>query len=492
MRRQLVEPLIGELRRDGVFPGGYTLERVEHGSTVELAFRAEGGATVAMWLRPASDAGGAYRTTRHFRVGHRGALDRAGARLLDALCDAVARNEAALFDAEGGAPLAPLPWEEHASSRLPTPPAIAEQRRRSEVACTSPYTTMEVTDPSGDVHQCCATWTIGARGKLAEGTLAELWNSPGYQMARRQMASGDTSGLCRAICPRLHDRGLAEGRFELAKGSERFVANQRLLMEELAARREVLRAKPLFLALCPSTYCNYDCIMCLYGRTPRRDLPESIWEQLPELLPTLHTLTLLGGEPLANPSTMDFLRAFDADAWPDARVDLITNGSLLTEKALRHLGGCSFGDVTVSLNAGTAAVYAEVQRGIDFAEVLANVDALLRFRATHRRPFQVTLSFVVQPANAHTLPEFGELARARGSRVRLLPLNPLETGELDFYPDPAAVASVLASLERFAAGAPAAWAAEIEGTRAAILAESARRGGVGARVEGPSPLPIVR
>ncbi|MCM2334647.1 MAG: radical SAM protein [Anaeromyxobacteraceae bacterium] len=371
-----------------------------------------------------------------------------------------------------------LPWDREGRAQAAVPPAIVARRAPTPLACTAPWTTMEVVDPDGRVRQCCSTWTRGHRASVVEGSLRELWNGPGYRAARRQLASGRPEPLCLPICSRLHDGRLAEARFAIQEGTAPFVANQLLLAEDLAERREVLRGLPLHLAICPSTACNYDCIMCELGRSPVRVLPDAVWEELPELMPTLRSLTLLGGEPLAHPRTMRFLREFDVARWPDCAVDFVTNGSLLDEAALRSMARCTLGDVTVSLNAGTAEVYERVQRGAAFSTVLGNLDALLRFRAGHHRWFGVTLSFVVQPASSGTLRAFGELAHVRGLRIRLMAMNPEGIAGIDFYLDEEKVRAVVADLDAFegwAAPLRPEWLGEIRAARAAVLEEAARR-----------------
>ncbi len=364
------------------------------------------------------------------------------------------------------------------TSRPATVKAPAAHADKSPVICTAPWTTLEVVDPDGRVRQCCADWTVGERGNLHENRLTEIWNGDGYRMARRVMAGKKLDQLCNAICPRLYDAKFSERELSIVHGAEAFVANQQRLFEDIAERREVVRARPLYVAVCPSTYCNYDCIMCLHGRSPRRDLPESIWDELLEMLPTLRVLTLLGGEPLANPLAMKFLRSWERSQYPDAAVSLVTNGSLLTENVLEYLEGCRFGSVTVSLNAGTPEVYEQVQRGIALADVLENIDALIDLRARQNDQFPIVLSFVVQPANHTTLIPFAELARGRGLPIRLQPLSPRGPDGLDYYDDADAVARVLESLDAFAAWAASAapdYAREIHGTRTAIAAEAAGR-----------------
>ncbi len=407
-------------------------------------------------------------------------------------------NDPAVLDAGAAGAAEPihdpiLPWERPRSTELPVPEIIVKKRPSTEVVCVTPWTTMEIVDPDGRVRQCCSTWTVGDRGNLHKDTLAAVWNGEGYQAARRLMARKTLEGLCQPICSRLYDDKFSEKQLRIQSGSEPFVENQILLAEEIAERREVLSAKPLKIAICPSTYCNYNCIMCDHGRSPRRELPESIWEELFGYLPTLSSLTLLGGEPLANPLAMKFLRAFDVAKYPDASVDLVTNGSLLTEQALRHLRRATLGDVTISLNAGTPEVYQRVQRGIALADVLANIDRLIEFRRAHHRYFGITVSFVLQPAAAHTLVEFGEIARARGLRIRLMALNPENHEGLDFYEDDTLVASVLEQTDRFLAYCERVrpeWVSEVRAGRAAVLEEAAHRRRPAPR-EGVRKLPVL-
>jgi MoaA/NifB/PqqE/SkfB family radical SAM enzyme len=368
--------------------------------------------------------------------------------------------------------------ERRRATELPVPEAIVKRRPEVDVICVTPWTTIEIVDPNGKVRQCCSTWTAGDRGVVLGSTMLEVWNGPGYQHARRVMATGTVGELCLPICSRLHDRKFEEKRLRIQSGSDVFVKNQLLLADEIAQRKEVLTALPLRLAICPSTYCNYNCIMCDHGRSPRRDLPESIWDELPRFLPTLQSLTLLGGEPLANPHTWRFLRSFDVEKYPDAALDLVTNGSLLTEHALKQIQRCALGDVTISFNAGTAEAYERVQRGVALEQVLANLDALIRFRESRPWWFGVTLSFVIQPAAAHTLIAFGEIAHARDLRIRLMALNPEHHEGLDFYEDPDEVARVLEHVDRFIAWAAEVrpeWLPEVRAARTAVVEEAASR-----------------
>ncbi len=367
---------------------------------------------------------------------------------------------------------------EHTAVHLPVPPEILKKRVGRPVMCTEPWTTMEVADPSGNIHQCGGNWTDLLCGNIHEASLAETWNGTQYQKARRMMASREVQGLCSPICVHLHDQRLAEDKFKFVDGSKAFVENQLLALEDIAERREVVRARPLHLTLSPSSYCNYNCVFCDHGRSARRDMPEAVWDELHDLLPTLKTLTVLGGEPFANARTWDFLEHFDVDRAPDVRLDFFTNGSLLTERALSKIHRAPIGEITVSLNAGTADVYQQLERGIAFEKVIDNIDALVRMRARYPFWFGITLSLIVQRDNAHTLLAFGEIARSRNLHIRLVGLNVQGWEDLNFYKDPDEVTRVLRYLDEFGVWADKVrpdWMHQVHGARGAIVAEAQRR-----------------
>lgn len=399
---------------------------------------------------------------------------------------------------EGGAELqaiqdaAPKPKDKKNDGRqqqfVDMPAVILEKRPETPLVCSAPWTTVEVTDPIASVSQCCSDWLVKPLAPVTDLPIANVWNGPGYQWARRVMSGADQSEMCLPICPRLHDRKFSEDTFRIQAGTETFVRNQLLAAEDMAERRTIVRARPLRMILSLSSYCNYNCIMCTHGRSPRKTLADEVWDEVPEYLPTLQHLTLLGGEPLAEPRTVKMLREFDRTQYPDVGVNLVTNGSLLTDRLLRKLEKCRFSEITFSLNAGDAETYEQVQRGIALDSVLENIDALMRYR-DRTGQFGITLSFCVQTSNAHSLIPFAQLAWERQIAIRLLPLSVDAVPELDFYADLDAVSRVLEHVDQLggyveslrppteaASRIRDRWRREVRGVRAAIAAEAAGRG----------------
>jgi molybdenum cofactor biosynthesis enzyme MoaA len=346
-------------------------------------------------------------------------------------------------------PIPPDALQRHVAS-IAVPEVIVRKRPHPDVICTAPWTTLEIPAHEGFASQCGTDWTVRPLGNIHHNTLTEIWNGTGFQQARRLMGRRSLDDLCRPICTRLYDQVLHEKEFSIQPGSEPFVRNQLLLAEEMAERREVLQGLPRHMTLCPSSYCNYDCLFCEYGRTPRVDMPDRVWEELPLFLPALQSLTFLGGEPFASQRVWEFLRTLDTRRFPDVRIDIFTNGGLMTEKALRKVRASAFGNIYVSLNSGSADVYDAIERGtVGLTDVVANVDALLRLRAESAGWFTVTLSLIVMRENAHTMIPFGQLALERNLPIRLVGLNVKSFEDLNFYKDPEQVREVVRHTEEF-------------------------------------------
>jgi molybdenum cofactor biosynthesis enzyme MoaA len=332
-----------------------------------------------------------------------------------------------------------------------------------------------MTDPGAGVNQCCSDWTSKVCATSQSSSLLEIWNGPGFQRARRAVAlSPAENKLCLPVCPRLYDRQWSEWKFRIQPGGERFEQNQRIIAEDIANRELITRGMPIRMTITGSTYCNYDCIMCMCGRTPRRELPQSVWDQLPELLPYLWNLDVLGGEPLADRRVTQLLESFDTEKYPDARISLVTNGSLMTARYLSRINLNAIRGLTISLNAGTPESYRDVQRGEELGVVLENLDGLLKTRDDQAVDLNVQLSFVVQPEAIHTLEPFAKIAEERGLEIRLLPMTRIPDAAY-YYTDPDKVARVVHHLDEFAklVSNKPNWVRETRAVRDAVAATAA-------------------
>jgi MoaA/NifB/PqqE/SkfB family radical SAM enzyme len=120
------------------------------------------------------------------------------------------------------------------------------------------------------------------------------------------------------------------------------------------------------------------------------------------------------GEPLFHKHTVAWSARAKATG---ARVELITNGTMLTEKRSRQIIEAGLDVVWVSIDGATPESYADVRLGAHLPKVLEN---LARFRKMRRgghypRP-EIGIAFVVMARNIDDLPEVLRIGRSVGAK----------------------------------------------------------------------------
>jgi len=132
---------------------------------------------------------------------------------------------------------------------------------------------------------------------------------------------------------------------------------------------------------------------------------------LPSLAPTFFFGGI--GEPLAHADILTMVAEAKALG---GNVELITNGTLLTEEMSRRLIGAGLDRLWVSLDGARAESYADVRLGGALPEVLAN---MLRFRGlrppAHRPLPQIGIAFVAMKRNIADLPALLRIGNKLGA-----------------------------------------------------------------------------
>lgn len=165
----------------------------------------------------------------------------------------------------------------------------------------------------------------------------------------------------------------------------------------------------------PTDLCNLDCAMCIRhsweehsGRMSDETFAAilSSLEKMPEK-PTVFFGGL--GEPLFHPKTVEWIEKTKALG---ARVELITNGVILTEKISRRLIDADLDVLWVSLDGATPESYQDVRLGAELPRVLENVRRFSRMRRPSHKPTpQIGIAFVAMKRNIHELPDIIRLGR---------------------------------------------------------------------------------
>ncbi|MBE7470933.1 MAG: hypothetical protein DPW09_18940 [Anaerolineae bacterium] len=158
----------------------------------------------------------------------------------------------------------------------------------------------------------------------------------------------------------------------------------------------------------PSSRCNLDCVTCM----------RNIWKAPDEIMagPTFDwiiaglsefsppPLVFFGGlgEPLLHPDLPEMITRAKALG---SRVELITNGTILTERISHQLIEAGLDVLWVSLDGATPESYADVRLGASLPKVLANLKQFDRVRSKGHRPTpEIGIAFVAMQRNIHDLP----------------------------------------------------------------------------------------
>jgi len=170
-----------------------------------------------------------------------------------------------------------------------------------------------------------------------------------------------------------------------------------------------------------TTACNLDCQMCVRRSwdEPTGHLPLATFANLMAqlgALPGPPTIHLSGyGEPMVHPN---FLEIVDKAKATGARVEVTTNGALLTADTARALVEAELDRLVVSIDGATPEHYEDIRVRSSFKQVVENFRHLrrlkLRFKGRHSKP-EVGIAFVAMKQNIADLPKLPWLATYLGA-----------------------------------------------------------------------------
>lgn len=181
-----------------------------------------------------------------------------------------------------------------------------------------------------------------------------------------------------------------------------------------------------------TSLCNIDCRTCLRNNWDEAmgRMTDATFDAIRTSLSTLapRPTVFFGGigEPLFHKRTLAW--AAQAKAL-GCRVELITNGTLLTEQRARALIDLGLDVLWVSIDGATPESYADVRLGAQLPMVLENLRRFSRMRPANHRPRpEIGLAFVAMHRNIHELPAVLQLGKslraARFSVSNVLPTTP--------------------------------------------------------------------
>jgi MoaA/NifB/PqqE/SkfB family radical SAM enzyme len=169
----------------------------------------------------------------------------------------------------------------------------------------------------------------------------------------------------------------------------------------------------------PTSACNFDCLTCMRNAwdEPLGSMTEVVFDSLVEGLRAFSPLPLVFfggfGEPLSHPDILHMIRAVKGLG---AKVELITNGTLMDAVLARALVESGLDRLWVSIDGASPAGYADVRLGDALALVIENMERLgqIRREAGMETP-RIGIAFVAMRRNIQQMPEVVRLGRRLGA-----------------------------------------------------------------------------
>ncbi len=168
----------------------------------------------------------------------------------------------------------------------------------------------------------------------------------------------------------------------------------------------------------PTNRCNLDCITCMRNNwdVTFGNMSASTFEHVLDGLRTLPAppTVLFGGigEPTFHRDLPDMITKAKALG---CRVEMITNGTLLTTEKSHQIIKAGLDMLWVSLDGAQPHSYADVRLGAELPKVLENLEQFRRLRRPGHRPHpEMGIAFVAMQRNIGDLPELLALGKRLG------------------------------------------------------------------------------
>ena len=285
---------------------------------------------------------------------------------------------------------------------------------KERIHCHWPYTTLFV-NLDDTVGPCC----FNTFGRIEDGDLNEIWNSPAAQNTRRKLNEGDMVGAGCGQCgfrgrrdietfPRTEDRGQ----------SPEIISNIQIQRKEYAAGSEVLESLPTHVVVQATEACNIRCVMCFQDHQAKH-ITDSAWDKVMKHADVYDQIHFTGGEPFLSKKVLKYLDEFNTTS--GQMLSFTTNG-LLLETFKTKLEKLSRLHLDISVDGATKPTYEKVR-------LLGSWDKLVGGMAWYtkqvsERPLwdKGRVAYVIMKSNYEEIPKFIEWAKGLGMPVLFAPV----------------------------------------------------------------------
>lgn len=283
--------------------------------------------------------------------------------------------------------------------------------------CRNPFVQLDVYE-DGRVYSCCSSWLPTPLGNIKRVPVSQAWNSLASQKIRESIFDGSFRYCDHKVCPSIQQGNLPT--VEEAREDP-------FLRDIIDGRQTELEELPTFINLCNDASCNLYCPSCRVRRVnhahgkeyeKRQHLQDKVTQALFATPTDRHfTVNVTGsGDPFASAVFRDFLYSLDGRDFPNMRINLQTNGVLLTPRNWQRMEKIhdNIATILISFDAATEETYAITRRGGVWKLLLENTARLGELRAQGKIGL-LRLDFVVQRANYREMADFVAIGKSLGA-----------------------------------------------------------------------------
>jgi radical SAM protein with 4Fe4S-binding SPASM domain len=177
---------------------------------------------------------------------------------------------------------------------------------------------------------------------------------------------------------------------------------------------------PLVQMFMPITQrCNLSCSMCMRHTASdfqESDISPEVLTALLDASPDLFSVSAMGiGEPLLNKNLCGIVGRLKRRMPSYGQVGLTTNGTLMTGDLAKELLDTGVNWICFSLDGATKETAERIRPGIDFTQLLSNIEYVSQYRQVSRRQrLWLVANFVMMEQNAQEMPAFVKLVASLG------------------------------------------------------------------------------
>jgi hypothetical protein len=273
--------------------------------------------------------------------------------------------------------------------------------------CPEPFRRFDV-GPSGETLLCCGHWLPTPIGNIMTQEVDDVMNSPAAQKIRASMLDGSFR-----YCNHLECTALIQG--YLPKKDSLIDPQLRRAVEQHELRIE--KVDQMLFAFDQS--CNLSCPSCRVERIIEKPAirdakTEVVSRKLEPLLKGMKRLDINpAGEVFSSKPSRRILELVNRQDCPDLVIDIISNGTLFTEKEWANLPNLNgmVRSVRISTDGATRPTFEKLRRLASWEVFTRNMEFLGRLR-TSGEIKQLKMSFTYQVDNFREMKQFIEFGRS--------------------------------------------------------------------------------